>query len=75
MLQVFSDSASGAGVSTAEHRQPLVAALPAVAVRAMEDRASVALGDTWNLRELVVDAGGEQEKSRPFPRGRPRGGR
>ena len=50
----------------AEHGQPLVAAFPAIAVGAVEDRSAVALVDPRDLGKLVLDARGEEEEPRPL---------
>src|SRR4051812_34745318 len=50
----------------AEHDEPLVATLPPVAVRAVEERAPVALARPRQVRQVVDDAGGNQQKAGPL---------
>src|SRR5205085_9665024 len=51
---------------SAEHREPLVAPLPSVAIRAMEQRAAVTLADAGHARELVDDPRRDQQEPGPF---------
>src|SRR5262249_46821309 len=44
--------------------EPAIAALPAVAVRAMKDRPAVALLEADDARQIVDDARRDQQKSR-----------
>lgn len=53
----------GAGLS-AQDSQRLVADLPAMAVRAVQQVAAPALVDPRHVRQLVADTGGDQDPSR-----------
>ena len=55
------------GRLAAEHRQTFVTPLPAVAVRAMEDRTAVAFANARHLGQVVFHAGGEQQVARSLP--------
>ena len=50
-----------AAVAAAVDRQRLIAHLPSVAVRTVEDAAAVQLAEAGNVGQVVDDAGGEEE--------------